>query len=55
MIAFLWSVGALLLAFLISAHKARWLPEYAWMTFWKEKPAEEELLPPSEVTSGDEE
>ena len=54
-IAFLWSVGALLLAFLISAHKARWLPEYAWMTFWKEKPAEEELLPPSEVTSGDEE
>ena len=55
-VAFVWSVGALLIAFLISAHKARWLPEYAWMTFWKEKPPEEEPLPSlPEESSGEEE
>lgn len=45
--AFVWSVGALLIAFLISAHKARWLPEYAWLSSRKETPAEEDFLPHS--------
>lgn len=43
--AFIWSVAALLIAFLISAHKARWLPEYAWLTPRK-KPQPEEASPP---------
>ncbi|QDV19114.1 hypothetical protein Pan153_37770 [Gimesia panareensis] len=55
-IAFIWSVAALLLAFLISAHKARWLPEFAWFSFGKEtQPEEETLPPPPEVPPGDEE
>lgn len=45
--AFVWSVGALLIAFLISAHKARWLPEYAWLSSRKQTPPEEDSLPPS--------
>lgn len=54
--AFVWSVAALLIAFLISAHKARWLPEYAWLLPRKETPPEVDLLPPpSEETSGEEE
>lgn len=54
-IAFVWSAGALIIAFLISAHKARWLPDYAWMSFGKETPPQEETLPPPpEVTPGDE-
>jgi len=43
--AFVWSVGALLIAFLISAHKARWLPEYAWLSFSKEAQPEEDSSP----------
>lgn len=55
-IAFVWSAGALLLAFLISAHKARWLPEYSWMLPRKETPPEAEILPPPpEVLPGKEE
>ncbi|MDF1743114.1 MAG: hypothetical protein P1V19_05430 [Gimesia sp.] len=42
--AFVWSVGALLIAFLISAHKARWLPEYAWLSTRKGTQPEE--IPP---------
>ena len=54
--AFVWSVGALLLAFLISAHKARWLPEHAWLLPRKETPPEASLLPPlPEESSGEEE
>ena len=54
--AFVWSVGALLIAFLISAHKARWLPEYAWLSSRKETLSEEDFLPPSgEGDSVDEE
>jgi hypothetical protein len=30
MLAFAWSLGTLLLAFLISAQKARWLPRRIW-------------------------
>jgi len=45
-IAFVWSVGALLIAFLISAHKARWLPEYAWLASRKETQPEENSPPP---------
>lgn len=45
--AFIWSVAALLIAFLISAHKARWLPEYAWLLPRKETPPETDMLPQS--------
>ncbi|MEQ9065510.1 MAG: hypothetical protein RLO18_02240, partial [Gimesia chilikensis] len=55
-IAFIWSAAALILAFLISAHKARWLPEPAWLTFRKDAPPEQEILPPPpDLTSGEEE
>lgn len=55
-IAFIWSAAALILAFLISAHKARWLPEPAWLTFRKDAPPEQEILPPPpDMTSGEEE
>ncbi len=54
--AFVWSVGALLIAFLISAHKARWLPEYAWLSMRKGTPPEEDSPPPpSDVSPVDEE
>ncbi|QDT99300.1 hypothetical protein [Gimesia aquarii] len=43
--AFIWSVGALLIAFLISAHKARWLPEYAWLSSKKGTQPEEDSPP----------
>jgi hypothetical protein len=48
--AFIWSVAALLIAFLISAHKARWLPEHAWLIPRKETPPETEIL--SQSTEG---
>tara|TARA_R110002111_G_scaffold1157_1_gene8167 strand:+ start:27671 stop:29428 length:1758 start_codon:yes stop_codon:yes gene_type:complete len=54
--AFIWSVAAPLIAFLISAHKARWLPEHAWLIPRKETPPEPEIhLPPQENYSGEKE
>lgn len=52
--AFIWSAGALLLAFLISAHKARWLPEYVTLMPKKEPTSEPELILPPPPPEGGE-